>query len=108
LEIEAKKATTAKQINDAIQVMVTEYPFVGIHLSIITAMRVRALSLNAFQEIIGITPELNQLHVDFSVQAASAGLMFNSHKNKHIKDGSYSKLIGKELNDSYYKRVCDH
>lgn len=104
----AKAATNADQLNDAIQKIIIEYPFVGAHMSVITAMRVRALSLNAFQETIGITPLLNSIHVDYKVLTAPATHTYNSLKDNAIKKGTYSKQKGQELLSTYRKRLSGH
>jgi len=106
LEVKVRKAATADEINDAIQKLCNEFPFVSDHLSVITAMRVRALSLNPFQESIGITPEFNQIHIDFKILTAQHRLLSNSLKEDAIKNGSYSKSFGKELVNTFRKRIC--
>jgi hypothetical protein len=108
LEEKARKATNADEVNEAIQKLVNGFPFVGSHLAVITAMRVRALSLNPFQESIGMTPELNQVHVDFKVSTAPASYLYNNLKDNAIKDGTYSKAEGLSLLNCYRKRISSH
>jgi hypothetical protein len=95
-------------VNEAIQKLINEYPFVGANLAVISAMRVRALSLNSFQESIGVTPELNQIHVDFKVSSKPANFTFNALKDSAIKDGTYSKAKGLLLTNMYKKRIASY